>query len=630
MSSGSVLQFVNSPTVANGTMFCNNGGINIPDSPAPTNPYPSSINVSGYFGTLSILTVDLIGINAARPNHLDFLLVGPGGQAFQIMSDVGDSTTAATNVNISLDDAAGASMPIGTPLSTGTYRPTDSSVVGAPDVYPSPAPGTFGQPAPAGSATFSSTFSGTNPNGTWSLYAVDDSIGGAANTVSSWCVNIGAAPFPTTTGVVSSLNPSTFGDNVTFTATVSSSGGTPTGNVDFLDGMMSIGSAALNGSGQASVSTSTLSVGNHNITAVYQGASVGVGGGGYGGSSSSPLVQTVVAAPHPPTANPDSYMTDEDTPLGVAAPGVLGNDTDPDAGATLTAVLDSGPAHAQSFSLNANGSFSYTPSPNYFGPDSFTYHARDNTNLDSNVTTVSLTVNAVDDGPEVIVSPGGSCANVSGTINLTVSDSDTPAGNLTLTATSSNTAVVPNANITFGGSGANRTMSVTALTPATVQSSTITITVSDGSGSSQLIVTVTVGTNGPDTINGTSGTDIIFGRNDVDTINAGGSIDLVCGGAGNDTINGGAGADTLNGENGNDILSGDDGNDTLLGDQGNDQLIGGNDDDTLTGGSGADFFSGGPGTDSATDFTPSQGDTQDGSLAWLMPIPRLLVLGTDG
>ena len=48
--------------------------------------------------------------------------------------------------------------------------------------------------------------------------------------------------------------------------------------------------------------------------------------------------------------------------------------------------------------LNANGSFTYTPAANYNGPDSFTYKANDGA-ADSNVATVSLTVNAVNDAP---------------------------------------------------------------------------------------------------------------------------------------------------------------------------------------------------------------------------------------
>lgn len=633
-SSGSVIQIVNSATVVTGAQFCNIGGISIPDLPAPTNPYPSNIAVSGLAGSVSTLTVQLNGLTAPRTNHLDFLLVGPSGQAFQIVSDTGDAVTAATGINLTLDDAAPGQLPIGLPLTSGTFRPTDSTVIGAPDLYPPPAPGSYSQPAPAGVATFASVYGGTDPNGTWSLYAIDDAVGGGVSTVTGWCANFSVTPFTTTTSVVSSLNPSNVGDNVTFTATVTSAGGTPSGSVEFFDGATSLGTAALNASGQAALATSALTAGSHNITAAYQGATVGAGGGGFSGSVSPVLVQVVQIVQTAPTANSDNYSTNEDTPLNVAAPGVLANDSDPDPGTTLTAVLVSGPANALSFALNADGSFSYTPALNFNGSDSFTYKARDNTNLESSPVTVTITVNPVADGPEVIVRPGGSCGSGNGgTINLTVSDLDTPAGNLTLSASSSNTALVPNGNVTFGGSGADRTMTVAYNSHSGVQSSTITVTVSDGGGGTgTVIVTVIAGSNAADTINGTSGADMIFAGNANDTVNAGGGNDLVCGGNGDDTIDGGSGHDTINAENGNDTVNGGDGNDTLIGENGNDilrgqggndviignngndQLIGGDDDDTLTGNNGADFFSGGSGVDTATDFTPAQGDTTDGTL----------------
>src|SRR5438093_272638 len=74
----------------------------------------------------------------------------------------------------------------------------------------------------------------------------------------------------TTTTIASSLNPSTSGQNVTFTATVSPPAAT--GTVQFFDGGTSLGTATLIG-GSASVSTSALSVGSHSITATYSGDS---------------------------------------------------------------------------------------------------------------------------------------------------------------------------------------------------------------------------------------------------------------------------------------------------------------------------------------------------------------------
>ena len=87
----------------------------------------------------------------------------------------------------------------------------------------------------------------------------------------------------TSTSVGSSLNPSTFGQSVTFTATVTAvapGSGTPTGTVTFLDGGSAIGSGMLSG-GVATLTISTLSVGSHTITTSYSG------GANYTGSTGS-------------------------------------------------------------------------------------------------------------------------------------------------------------------------------------------------------------------------------------------------------------------------------------------------------------------------------------------------------
>lgn len=100
-----------------------------------------------------------------------------------------------------------------------------------------------------------------------------------------------------------------------------------------------------------------------------------------------------------PAAEADSYVTDEDVTVAPTAEmGVLANDTDLENDA-LTAVLVQGPAHAAAFELNADGSFAYTPVPNFNGTDSFTYRARDAENALSDPITVILTVRAVNDAP---------------------------------------------------------------------------------------------------------------------------------------------------------------------------------------------------------------------------------------
>ena len=102
---------------------------------------------------------------------------------------------------------------------------------------------------------------------------------------------------------------------------------------------------------------------------------------------------TVSAQNDAPVAVDDTASGNEDTAI---AGNVLTNDTDAD-GDSLTATLVSGPAHG-TLTLNADGSFSYTPDADWNGTDTFSYTANDGA-LDSNVATVTITVNPVNDAP---------------------------------------------------------------------------------------------------------------------------------------------------------------------------------------------------------------------------------------
>ena len=117
-----------------------------------------------------------------------------------------------------------------------------------------------------------------------------------------------------------------------------------------------------------------------------------------GKSATQRVNVTITGINDAPASSDDSgYSVDEDGALTVtAATGLLANDTDPESD-SLTAVLQSGPAHG-TLTLANDGSFSYTPEADYFGPDSFSYKANDGS-VDGNLATVSIGVDAVNDAP---------------------------------------------------------------------------------------------------------------------------------------------------------------------------------------------------------------------------------------
>jgi len=374
-------------------------------------------------------------------------------------------------------------------------------------------------------------------------------------------------------------------------------------------------------------------------------------------SNPATVTITVTASNDAPTAVDDAYSTAEDTALTVAAAsGVLGNDDDPD-GNPLSAVLVSEPSHG-TLTLNANGSFAYTPAANFNGTDLFTYRASDGT-APSSLATVSITVSAVNDAPAAaadsystaedtaltVAAPGVlandsdpdgnalSAAVGSGpghgtlTLNANGSFSYTPAANyngsdsftyrasdgtltsalatvtITVTAVNDN----PTVTVTAGGTcGTDDRSGTINLSIGDVESAPTALTLSATSSNPTLVPNrnlVLGGSGAARTLMATS----VAGRTGIAIVTvtvsdgqATGSILQVTirvGGTGNDTLAGGAGADLVFGQNGNDTIIGDDGYDLLCGGTGNDTLSGGAGGDSLVGGNGNDRLTGGPGAD---------------------------------
>ncbi|HLM00043.1 MAG TPA: carboxypeptidase regulatory-like domain-containing protein [Pyrinomonadaceae bacterium] len=189
--------------------------INIVDNPGTTVPYPSQITIAGATGTITNVTVTFNNLSITRPRDLDILLVGPGGQAFIVMSDVAGSTDTAdsNNVTITLADGSPAlpSDAVGTTmLVSGTFRPTNNG--NGEGTLPAPAPaGPYNNPpnAPGGTActgcvsTFASVYAqpGVQANGVWSLYVDDDGTGGLVGPnemAGGWTLSVTTDGVPTT------------------------------------------------------------------------------------------------------------------------------------------------------------------------------------------------------------------------------------------------------------------------------------------------------------------------------------------------------------------------------------------------------------------------------------------------
>ncbi|HEY6768254.1 MAG TPA: choice-of-anchor D domain-containing protein [Candidatus Sulfotelmatobacter sp.] len=196
-SSGFITQTVNNHTVVTGNQFCNQGPITVPSTAGAATPYPSNIFVTGLSGNIGAVTVNLNNISSSNIQQTDLLLVGPTGAKIIPFASVGDSS-AVSGVDITLDDAASGLIP-GSPLTTGTYQPT-STTGGTSLVFPAPAPtvNAANYAASDGTATLTSTFQNTAPNGTWALYAMDNSGSGPATIGGGWCVNISPPAVQTT------------------------------------------------------------------------------------------------------------------------------------------------------------------------------------------------------------------------------------------------------------------------------------------------------------------------------------------------------------------------------------------------------------------------------------------------
>ncbi len=404
------------------------GPISIPILGTAT-PYPATTSVAGLTGAIDDLVVRFDSLTHTYPEDLDVLLVGPGGQRSMFMSDVG-GWGDVTNINLAFQD--GAPPPSPTQLVTGRFSPSNIAAV---ESLPAPAPaGPYPTPL--------SEFRGTDPNGVWQLYIEDDftsdvgtiasvslifSLAGSGDYiptegelifppgVTSLPVHVtvkgDAAVEPTETFFVNLSAPvnAAIGDGQGVGTIFNDDGpGVPTAVNDSYavqlntplsvpaPGILANDDARQGGAMTAilvrNVEHGTLAL-NANGGFVYTPAANYAGPDSFvyrattvNGGSNDAVVSFAVSVP---SSVDDAFTTPANAPLGVPAPGVLGNDV-ANGGGAMTAALVTAPANG-TVTLNPDGSLIYVPALNFLGVDTFTYRAATALGAGS-VATVSITV----------------------------------------------------------------------------------------------------------------------------------------------------------------------------------------------------------------------------------------------
>ncbi len=268
---------------------------------AATQTSLASSNLSSIFGETATLTATVTSASGVPTGTVEFLAAGTslgtgnlqnGSAVLSISALEAGSHTITAVYQESAGFAGSSSAAISQNINRATPVITVTGGTFSFDGQPKPAIGavTGINNANLGAPAF--TYNGSpdvpiNPG----TYAVAASFPGnanylaASNNTASIIINKAA----TQTSLASSKLSSTYGESVTFTATLTSGGGVPTGSVEFFNGTALLGTGVLQ-NGSASISTAALGAGLHSITARY-GES-----GGFSGSSSAAISQNVSRA----------------------------------------------------------------------------------------------------------------------------------------------------------------------------------------------------------------------------------------------------------------------------------------------------------------------------------------------
>ena len=270
----------------------------------------------------------------------------------------------------------------------------------------------------SGSAQLTTSALGINTTQIRATYAGDPHLPASTSAAVAQVVN----KAPTATALISSLNPSVYGQSVTLTATVTARfGGTPNGSVTFKDGTNAL--ATVYCSGKSTFVTSKLMSGSHSISATYNGSSL------YMSSTSTAITETVGLAATTTTlaANP----TTSSYGLSVRFTATVKSGTAPASG---TVTVKNGTSIVGSGVLNSSGVFIVSIANLPVGTISLTAVYGGNANFKPSTSTASvLTVNLAKTTTVLQSSPNPSAQGTTVTFTATVKPaySGTPSGTVT-------------------------------------------------------------------------------------------------------------------------------------------------------------------------------------------------------
>jgi hypothetical protein len=149
--------------------------------------YPWSVVAFGLAGKTTGVEITLNGLTHERVSDLEALLVAPnGGRNVMFMSDIGDGTDIPPpGINVTFKDGANTNAPIGVPLISGNFRPTNG-FGSDPDAFAPPAPSpSYG--------TSMGRLKNQDPNGLWNLFLTDDNgdaLDPATGSIASFALKI--------------------------------------------------------------------------------------------------------------------------------------------------------------------------------------------------------------------------------------------------------------------------------------------------------------------------------------------------------------------------------------------------------------------------------------------------------